>query len=171
MVRYLFITCSLFILFACADKYKAQAEGNNLVIYELNNEIVENEIIRYNDSISKDRHMINVSVWALNDTTCFEIRCALNGSDIINKASTFFVNTEIGIVSVSYTNPTIPFRETEGVKVSEEQSWDILKKYYPEEYKSYLRGEVYAITTGGSVVWSLKFINEKYVGKSIFTER
>lgn len=169
MVRYLLITCLFFILFACTDKYKAQADKNDIVIYELNNEIVENEIIHYNDSISK--HMINVSLWSLNDTTCFEIRDALNGSDIINKASTFFVNTKIGIVSVSYTNPTVPFRETEGIKVSEKQSWDILKKYYPEEYKSYLKGEVYAITTGGSVVWSLKFINGKYVGKTIFTER
>lgn len=171
MVRYLLITCLFFILFACTDKYKAQVDKNSSVIYELNNEIVENEIIRYNDSISKHKQMINVSVWSLNDTTCFEIRGALNGSDIINKASTFFVNTKTGIVSVSYTNPAVPFRETEGVRVSEKQSWDILKKHYPEEYKSYLGGEVYAITTGGSVVWSLKFINGKYVGKTIFTER
>lgn len=171
MVRYIFITCLFFILFACTNKYKTQTDENNLIIYELNNEIVENEIIRYNDSISNHTQMINVSVWTLNDTTCFEIRGVLNGSDIINKTSTFFVNTKIGVIAVSYVNPTISFREVNGVRVKEKESWDILKKYYPEEYESYLRGEVYALTTGGGVVWSLKFINEKYIGQKILIER
>jgi hypothetical protein len=171
MVRYLITTCLFFILFACSDKYKTKTDVNNLIIYELNNKLVENEIIRYNDSISKHTKMINLAVWSLSDTICFEIRGVLNGSDIINKTSTFFVNTKIGIIAVSYVNPTIPFSEVDGVRVSEKESWDILKKYYPEEYESYLRKEVYPIITGGGVVWSFKFVSEKYVEKKIFIER
>lgn len=72
---------------------------------------------------------------------------------------------------MSYVNPTIPFSEVDGVRVSEKESWDILKKYYPEEYESYLRKEVYPIITGGGVVWSFKFVSEKYVEKKIFIER
>lgn len=172
MVKFLFRICFFLILFACTtDRYKEQTDENNFIIYELNNEIVESEIIRYNDSISNHKQMINVSVWSLNDTTCFEIRRALNGSDIINKASTFFVKTKIGIVAISYVNPTIPFREIYGVKVAKDELWGILKKYYPDEYEAYLRNEVYPIITGGGIVWNLKFINEKFVEKKVFTER
>lgn len=171
MVKYLFTLCLFFVLFTCTDRGEVQTNENNVVIYELNNEMVENEIIRYNDTISEHRKMINVSVWSLNDTTCFEIRNVLNASTIIDRASTFFVNTKIGIITVSYVNPTVFFRATEGVRVSEKQSWDILKNYYPEEYKYYLTGEIYPITTGGCIVWKLKFVGNKYISKSTSIER
>lgn len=184
MVKKIFFS-TLLILSGCTYSSKKEQNMPEQHFYVLSNNIVDEEIVKYNTSISKNKKLINLTIRVLNDTTYYEIREVIDGSELISSESTFFVNTRIGLITVRYVNPSIMFKSIKGVRMSEKEAWNIIKRYFPEEYEFYIKREKRSYitdgsdvfieermpTTGGSVVWRLKFINEKYVEKMIFTER
>ncbi|MGI6073565.1 MAG: hypothetical protein ACOYEA_02840 [Fermentimonas sp.] len=185
MVRNILFVAFLYILAGCTPNHNKIPKRANNFLYILSNDIVERELRNYNDSISNGKKLLHISIKSLNDTTYYEIREVISAGYLIENPSTFFVNTKIGIVPVSYINATVMFRSIEGVTISRKEAWEFLKEYFPKEYELYLKeekrsyitndGDIYIEEqipiTGGCIVWSLKFINEKYIGKKVFTER
>jgi hypothetical protein len=172
--KYLLIFCCAMTLFSCTNlSFKSKKTE---VTYVMDNEVLENEIALYMDSVLKNKNkMINIKMRTISDTTCFDIRYCLSAETIIDAPSTYFINTKKGLISITYLKypSSNSFESIEYFKMSIDDAWEILKDYYPEEYQYYLRNDsiVYGIPTGGGEVWRLKFKNNEYLGKEIYWER
>lgn len=185
MVRNTLFVAILYILAGCTPNHNKIPKKTNHFLYILSNDIEEKELCNYNDSISNGKKLLHLSVKSLNDTTYYEIREVIRAEYLIENPSTFFVNTKIGIVPVSYINATVMFRSIEGVTMSRKEAWGFLKEYFPKEYQLYLNEEKRSYITndsdiyreeqmpitGGCIVWSLKFVNDKYMSKTIIQEK
>jgi len=146
--------------------------NNNLIFYEIGNEILLEQIENFIDSIyifrkellkeegfesnTKDsinfhrtinNRILQVIVRYFEDFTFYSVFYAPSSSGILN-SPTFFSKINDNIIAFSFTNSRFDWNSDVGIKLPENIAWQYIKDYYPKEYETYLWNKEFSEETG-----------------------
>ena len=168
MLKILFFIFAISIIFSSCnnnnntlnEKVLSDTTESNLLFYEIDNEILVNEIRIYMDTVEYDvkEKIVVAHISHSKDTTIYTINFANSAYFLATNPDVFFSKISEKVVCFRYGWNT-------DIKLSVSVAWKYLKNTFPEQYNKYHKDSIVIAPNIREISLMLKFVDKKLVDK------